>query len=262
MIDIHTHIIYGIDDGAKDFDESIEMIRMAADTGTRKMIATSHYMQDTFPYELDEYFRKLDELNAYCLEHRIPMTIYKGHELFLSPENIKDVETGKVNTLGDTDYILVEVSSFMNVDKAEELMDILSNNGKKIIIAHVERLDIVLSDFNTIQRWYDKGYAFQINKSSILRKDYKENYLSAHRLLAKGMVHIIASDGHRHNKRRPLLDEVHDYLVKTLGQDGANLLLKKNPDYLLQGHQMVGLHETIYNKKYRLRRLLLKLKGD
>lgn len=262
MIDIHTHIIYGIDDGARDFDESLNMIQMAAQAGTKKMIATSHYMRDTFPYDFSLYNERLQELNNYCRGNNIDLELVKGHELFLTADSIKDVEAGLVNTLGESNYILVEISSFMKMSQAEELMDILVNNGKRILIAHIERLDIVLSDFNLIKRWFEKGYCFQINASSLIRKDYEEHYKAAHKLMAKGMVHIIASDGHRSNRRRPLLNKAYDYCCKTLGQEGARLLFAKNPDYLLQGHQMVGLYDTIYYKNYRMRRLRLKLKGE
>ncbi len=262
MIDIHTHIVYGVDDGARDFEESVEMIQMAFNTGTRKMVATSHYMRDTFPYDLHIYKVRLEELNSYCSSNHIQLEIVKGNELFLTAESIKDIESGMVNTLGDSNYVLVEISSFMKMSQAEELMDIIVNNGKQILIAHVERLDIVLSDFQRVKRWIEKGYCFQINGSSLLKKEYEEHYKAAHKLMSRGMVHIISSDGHRSNRRRPVLDKAYDYCAKTLGEEGANLLFRRNPDYLLQGHQMVGLYDTIYYKNYNMRRLKLKLKGE
>jgi len=261
MIDTHAHVIYGIDDGARDFEEACAMLEMAAENGTKAIVATSHYIPETYDYSQEQYKERLNILNGYCLKEGLEIKVYPGNELFLSPENIKDLEVGLCNTYNRSDYVLVEMSNFMKKKQAIELLDIISNNGKKIVLAHAERIRYVLDDFSLIEDWYKKGYIFQVNGSSLLKKKYKENYKSAHKLLSKGFIHMLASDGHRLDRRQPVLLEAYHYIEKILGSEAADLLLEKNPSCIIFNKEAVGLRDTLYIKNYRLKRVIAKMKG-
>jgi len=261
MIDIHTHIVFGVDDGARDFEESKEMIRIAMADGTTKMVATSHFEREAFKYPMEDYHKNFDEINKWCKEEGLDFEILTGHEFFLEPNALKRLSAKECLSINKTKYLLVELSNYVKFDKLEEMLDLVSNMGYQIIIAHTERVKWVLEDFNIIKDWYDKGYNFQINAISLLRKDYKENYKSAHKLLKNGYVHAIASDGHRKDRRKPNLKRAYDYVASCYDVEIAQLLFVNNPSNIINNIDIEGLKEYKSYKKYTFRRLFKSLKG-
>jgi len=261
MVDIHTHIIFGIDDGARDFEETKTMIKMASESGTTHMVATSHYEHEAYPYDMDVYFTHLKMIQEWCESEKINMTVVPGNEFFLDASVIKDVKNKVCNSINNSNYILVEISNFMQFNKIEEMLDLIANMDYKIVIAHVERLKWVLEDFSVIEEWYKKGYGFQVNVSSILNKKYRENYQSAHKLLRKGMIHAVASDGHRMDRRLPILSEGKEYIEKLYDNKTAELLFVSNPMNILENKDIKGLREHRFYKKHTLKNLLNRMKG-
>jgi len=214
MIDLHAHIVFGIDDGARSFEESKEMIKLAIEHGTSIMVATSHFIPETFPYAQALYFERLKLLSDWIESENLPFQLVSGNELLLSRSGIKALIDKQCLTINNSHYVLVETASFMQLIKIEELIDLLIHNGFKPIIAHTERLPWVLEDFKVILEWYENGCIFQVNAESFINKQYKENYKSAFKLLKNGLVHIIASDGHRQNHRQPILSHAYTEILK------------------------------------------------
>lgn len=261
MIDLHTHIVFGVDDGARDFDETKEMIRIAMADGTTTMVATSHYEREAFKYPMEDYFNNLEMINQWCRDEKLDFEVLTGHEFFLEPNALKQLSASKCLSINNTKYLLVELSNYVKLDKLEEMLDLIANMGYNIIIAHTERVKWVLEDFNIIKEWYNKGYNFQINAISLLRKDYKENYKSAHKLLKSGYVHAIASDGHRKDRRKPNLKEAYDYVQTAYGSEAAELLFVNNPSNVIKGLDIDGLIKYKLYKKYTIKKLFKSLKG-
>lgn len=261
MIDIHTHIVYGVDDGARDFEETKEMIKMAMADGTRKMVATSHFEREAFNYSMEDYFNCVDEINKWCQEEGLDFEVLTGNELFLEPNNLKLLSASKCLSINSTKYLLVELSNYIKIEKLDEMLDLIENMGYKIIIAHTERVKWVLEDFDIIKKWYNKGYKIQINATSLLRKDYKENYKSAHRLLKNGYVHVIASDGHRKDRRKPNLKKAYDYVKSAYSEEAAQLLFVNNPSNIIEGLDIDGLIKYKSYRKYTVKKLFKSLKG-
>jgi len=261
MIDIHTHIVFGVDDGARDFDETKEMIRMAMSDGTTKMVGTSHFEREAFKYPMKDYFNHLDAINKWCKEEGLDFEVLTGHEFFIEPNSLKQLSDSKCLSINNTKYLLVEVANFVKIQKLEEMLGLVENMGYKIIIAHTERVKWVLEDFHIIKEWYNKGYKFQINAISLLRKDYKENYKSAHRLLKNGYVHVIASDGHRKDRRKPNLKKAYEYVQSAYSEEAAKLLFISNPTNIINGIDIEGLIKYKLYKKYTVKKLFKLLKG-
>jgi protein-tyrosine phosphatase len=260
MIDLHTHVIYGIDDGARDFDEAQEMIRIAQANGTTKMVATSHYIPETYSYTQEAYYEKLNKLRQWIVNEHMNFQLIEGNELFLTRPSVQDLLQQKCLTINKSRYVLVEVTSFMKLQKVEELLDLLQHNGYIPIIAHIERLNWILEDFNCIQQWYTKGYVFQVNAESIVNKRYKENYKSAHELLKKGYVHIVASDGHRSNHRRPVLLEAYNHITQICGLAYADSIFHRNQQIILDNGIITNTEDTHHYSTFKNFLLLQKNK--
>lgn len=242
MIDIHSHIIFGIDDGSRTFDESKDMVRLAIKNGTKKMVATSHYIPETYNYTQDEYIAKLNQLRQWIQSEKLDFEVFEGNELYLSRQGVQDLLTQKCMTINKSKYILVEAPSFMQLQKVEELLDLIMHNGFIPVIAHIERLRWVLEDIDIIKQWFEKGYIFQINAESLITKRYKENFKSAHRLLKKGLVHLVASDGHRINHRTPIMEDAFACVDSICGNEMAVQLFEINPQKII-GNKIIEASE-------------------
>lgn len=244
MIDIHSHILYGLDDGARTFEESVEMIQLAYNSGTTKIVATSHYIPDTYPYSKREYEDRLNQLNDWIRRNELKFQILQGNELYLTREGITALISKNCRSINNGRYVLTELSDFMSLSKVEELLDLILQNGFVPVIAHIERLQSVSDDFSILDHWQSKGFVFQINGDSIINKKYKLNHSIAKRMLKLGYVHIVASDGHRKDRRMPVLKDSYDYVCKKYGESYANQIYTLNPERIIND-QMIDFGDNM-----------------
>lgn len=255
MIDIHTHIIYEIDDGASSLEEAKSMIEMAMKSGTKRMIATSHYIPDTYKYSKETYLERFEVLNEWVKSKKLDMILYVGNEVYLDSDGLEGLRDKKCFTINNGKYVLVELTNFVKLDKLNEMLGLVDSLGYKAVIAHIERVRWVLEDIEVIKKWHIQGFVFQMNASSLLKRKYKDDYKSAHKLLKEGLVHIIASDGHRVNFRKPEIREAYEYVQNTLGERAAKLLFEENPQGLLDDLKLSSLREKKMHKCYTFKRI-------
>lgn len=261
MIDLHTHILFGIDDGPATIEESKKMLRLASANGTRQIALTSHYLPETFPKVLDEYQAKFNILAKWIKTQKFHLELVQGHEVYLDHTGLKGIKEGKCLPINGSKYMLVEFTNFITLAKTNEMLESVVDLGFVPIIAHAERLRWVYEDFDAILDWIDNGYIIQVNGASLVNKRYKDNYKYAHRLLSKGAIHIIASDGHHQIRRQPRLDLVKDYLGYLLPQKSIKLLLYENPLNILKNETLTPLWDEKKKKGYHIRKWILERKG-
>ena len=200
MIDIHNHILFGVDDGSPDIDASIEMIRDAVNDGIDQIILTPHYVPGdpdyTADYDLLE--SKLEILRCRVKEEGLDITLHLGNELYIDKKLDQLLEEKKVHTLAGSKYVLVEFPMDKYIDDYDEYLYNIGLSGYQIIIAHPERYAYVKNDYNFVRRWTDEGYLLQANSLSLnSRKKAKVVFF----LIDEGLLHFIASDAH--NADRP-----------------------------------------------------------
>lgn len=246
MIDIHSHILFNLDDGARDIEEAKRMLIMAAEHGTEEIVATSHYIPDTYPYTKEAYEHRIHVLRQWVKEENLNLKILEGNELFLSREGVIGLLDKECRTINNTKYVLTEISDFMSLSKAEALLELLTQNGYIPVIAHLERLRWVSEDFDAILGWQEKGYLFQINNESIINRKHSENHKNAIKLIKYGCVHFVASDGHRSDRRRPILDLGYRYISDRYGEAFAKQVFKDNQMAMLQNK---NVENTVVIKK-------------
>lgn len=232
MIDIHSHILPGIDDGARNLDESIEMIQVARRTGTTAIAATPH-ANSTFKFDLVRVDSKLNELRA-SVEPDI--VLYRGCDFHLTHKNILDAVASPFKyCLDGKRYLLVELSDLVVFPNTHEQYQKLEAAGLKLIVTHPERNLILQQRPELIQEWVSGGRLMQVTAASLLGRFGKRAEQLSHRLLDEGMVHFLASDGHDPIHRPPRLDEGYRWVERRYGKQWADVLCLHNPKCAIEG---------------------------
>ncbi len=228
MIDIHCHILPGIDDGAADIYDTLEMALIAANSGVKAIVATPHC---NIPWDRGNYFdsmyrEALQKARQAIEQERLPIKILSGMEVFVTfdlPELIKE---GKILTINHSDYLLVEFDFGEDPEFVDIMVQRLKEIGIKPIIAHPERYDFIKEDITFAQRLIKQGCILQANKGSFLGKYGERAENTATELVKQKLVSVVASDAHSPFRRTPYLIEAR----KTIGEFAdAEALFETNP---------------------------------
>ncbi len=198
MYDFHSHIVYGVDDGAKDREMTIEMLKTAVESGTDKIIATPHYVRGRFQVPRDEINAGVRELRALAKENNIGIKIYEGQEVYYSKNILSYYEEGVINTIENTRYMLLEVP--IRSFDIEEVLDTLYElqlKGIVIILAHPERYRDFIKEPSLINRFIAEGFLFQLNMGSITGGFGKDVKRTAEIFVKHRVYSVVGSDAHR-----------------------------------------------------------------
>lgn len=235
LVDIHCHILPGVDDGARDIKEALELVRMAYADGTRAMILTPHYRgnyRKNTPQFLHQCY---DALCAQVRKELPGMELYLGSEAAWERDLGEKFAEGYVLPLHGSPFVLLEFEfGCMRSQVTDGVMDVVSC-GYTPIIAHAERYDIFRRDKALADEVLSMGALIQLNADSVLGKRGFWLKRCCHRWLKQGKVHFIASDAHDSQNRPPLLGACFAYVSKRYGEDYAWLLLRDNARALLSG---------------------------
>lgn len=242
MIDIHTHVIPGVDDGSQSMQESLELLALAAESGVHTLVATPHC---NIPGEFANYAgqalsAQFDRLERARAQAGIPVRLCRGMEIFATPDLPDLLRDGRVWTLNGTRYFLMEFSftedPFFCLDVLRRCRDL----GFWPIIAHPERYYFVQDDPDLAFSWCIEGFGLQLNKGSLLGRFGPEPQRCAHLLMQHGLAACVASDAHGPNQRSTYMKEIQDYLMDQYGTDYCRLLLEENPARILSGKELLG----------------------
>jgi len=250
MIDIHSHILYGLDDGAKDEAVALEMARIYSELGFDKVVATPHISEKlgylTTSFEIEE---RVKSLNQKLSAEGISVEIFPGAEYYMEGSFVTLAEQRwPLTRLNRTFYILVEMPalfltpnvglSFFNIQvKNPELKKILP--FIRLILAHPERNEEVIKRPEPyIQRFKEQGVYIQMNLSSLLGYYGKTVKKAAEILLKNKMVDMIATDAHSPEQLLPLAPQALERLEKLAGKKAVDVLLKINPAKILLGETL------------------------
>lgn len=235
FVDIHTHILPGVDDGAKDLADALNLLHMARKNGTTDVILTPHY-RGKFRKNTPEQLRACFEtLNAEVRRSIPDMNLYLGNEAAMDRELGEKIAEGRVLSINDSRYVLLEFDySCAYIRMMDGVMNVFSC-GYIPIIAHAERYDILRKNKRLIDEILQLGALVQINADSVLGKAGLGTKWYCRRLLGQGKVHFIASDAHDEQERTPVLGECFQYVSKRYGEDYAWALFRDNAQALLLG---------------------------
>jgi protein-tyrosine phosphatase len=234
VIDIHSHILHGLDDGARTLEESVAMVKMAEAAGTTDIVATPH-ANNRYAYDPGVVEQKLAELRQAAGG---AIRIHSGCDFHLTPENITDALHRPARySIGGNGYLLVEFSDHMVPETAAEIFGSMLSAGLRPIVTHPERNLVLQKKLELIEGWVDRGCLIQVTAYSPLGRFGKTAKAVADRLLSSGLVHFLASDAHDCKHRPPALDEVWKHIASEFGEPAARALLETNPAAALAGSE-------------------------
>lgn len=229
MIDIHCHILPGIDDGAKDMQEALKMARIAQSEGIKTIINTSHYHPDFDHESIETVSKEAENFNKMLKENNIDLEVLTGRELYYSDDLLDQIAKSKTYTLNGSKYVLIE---FSHVKFPKKLCDIIYEfklKGYKPILAHVERYQEVQENPGIIYDAIQEGALVQVNASSMVHKSLGSLNSTCETLMRQNMVHFVGTDAHGAENRRPLIKDAYQHVCNKYKPATANKLFIENP---------------------------------
>jgi len=206
MIDIHCHILPGLDDGAQTMEEAVAMARTAVEDGITTMVATPHYWEGMFTPTAQEVRRAVGDLQDRLADEGILLKLLPGHEVMMGTKVPERLRKGDLLTLGDGgEYLLIELPVFDIPMCTEQVLFEVMSLGVTPILAHPEKNAGIQQDPALLARIVERGCLVQMDADSLARGRWGGTARFAARLLKAGLVHLIASDGHSSRQRPPLI---------------------------------------------------------
>ncbi len=236
MIDLHTHILPGVDDGADTEDEAVEFARMALQDGVRAVVATPHCNEGSYFNQLSDVQAGVTRLRERLTREALDLEIVPGAEVHLCPDLVERVRDGRAPTLGDNGKtLLLELSLTQYPVELENLVFQLKLAGLEIVLAHPERIRYFQEDRKRYENLVRIGAYGQITTGSILGVFGRRAREYSEELLRKGLVHVVASDAHSLRGRPPVLTPAIEQMIPLVGEQRARSMAEGIPRALLAG---------------------------
>jgi len=255
-VDIHAHLLPGIDDGPDDLEQALSMARTAVDCGIETLVATPHLRADFPGVHIQELAGRAEELRAHLAQHQIALNVVQAAEVSLvwaleaSPEDLVKATFG-----GEGQDMLIETPG--QVTMIEQLLYQLRVHGLRITLGHPERSPDFQRDPEQLRRLVDQGVLLQVNADSLLGHWRGGARTLAEWLCREELAHAIASDGHRGRRWRPvaLLPEGVSLVAELVGEARANWMASDAPNAIVSGQPLPPAPE-IEARPRRRRRFL------
>ena len=246
MVDLHHHLLPGLDDGSPDLETSVAMARIAAEDGITHVVATPH-ANNVYTFDPAEIAKRVDALRSALAAQAVPLKISSGCDFHLSYDNMPDaIANPKKYTLNGGDYLLVELPDYGLSPHLDEAFYELGLAGMRPILTHPERNPTLQRDPKRLADWMRIGLLTQITTSSVLGQMGKHAEKMAHRMLSDRWVHFLATDAHNTKSRPPRMRAAHDLVAKKYGVAYADRLCTGNPMAVYEGKPLPQQDEPLH----------------
>jgi protein-tyrosine phosphatase len=241
VIDLHSHILPGIDDGAADIGVALEMARMAVANGVEVQACTPHILPGLYNNTGSEIRVATARLQRNLDEHGIALRLITGADAHLVPDFVSGLKSGHILSLADTRYVLVEPPHHVAPPRIEEFFFGLLVQGYVPVLTHPERLTWIEAHYPIMEQMCDAGVWMQLTAGSLTGVFGRGPLYWAERMLKEGRVHILATDAHGVGRRRPNLREGRDVAAKWVGEEEADHLVVTRPQGILSNESPARL---------------------
>ncbi|WP_209300553.1 tyrosine-protein phosphatase [Lentibacillus salicampi] len=249
MIDIHCHILPGIDDGAKTIAVTLDMAKTAVDQGIHHIVATPHHCNGKYNNVKKDILKYTSVLNEKLTEEAIPLTILPGQETRINGDMVEGLEQGEILPINEhTKYVFVEFPSGHIPEYSKQLLFDIQLKGYKPVIVHPERNRELMEHPDKLYHMVEKGALSQVTASSLCGKFGKKIQKFSHQLIETSLTHFIASDAHNTSTRGFYLKDAYDELHKQHGNEGF-YLFRENPHLMIEGKMVNSLPPERIKKK-------------
>lgn len=237
FIDMHCHIIPGVDDGASNIEESIEMLKTAYKEGIRYIVATPHFHPKRGEAELSELKQQLVLLRQEAEKLDEKIMIFVGHEIYYTHDVVELLKDKRILTINGRQYVLIEFSPSVEVDYLKRGIQQLQMSGYIVILAHVERYACLREDDFLLEYLGNTGVLFQVNAGSIVGDKGRSVKKFVKRLLKEEKVFCVGTDAHDVKVRPPVMSKAAAYVEKKYGEEYARRIFFSNMAMMLKKKQ-------------------------
>ncbi len=231
MTDVHSHILFGIDDGSRTISESVELLKKLKSVGFNNVILTPHFILDsTYNSNYEANIKIYNELKERLLNENIDINIYLGNEIFIDKNVPTLLEKNIITSLNGTKYVLVEFPMHNKLLNIEDILYEIRSKGYEVVIAHPERYDAFKEDYSIVDTLREDGFLFQSNYSSILGYYGKDSIKLLKYMLKRHYIDFLGTDIHRIEKTYVIdnFKKIEKHIIKVTGSEYYNKIQLNN----------------------------------
>ena len=234
MIDIHSHLLFGVDDGSRTLEESVHVIKKLSEVGYTDIILTPHYINDsTYVSTREENLDVLKRLKVGLIRNNVNVNLYLGNEIYIDSEIANLLKNNIISSLNDTKYLLIELPMSGESEIYYDIFLDLINMGYKVILAHPERYISFQKDFNKIYELKELGVLLQSNVGSVLGDYGRGAKKTIKRLLKEILITFMGTDIHHNKEEYTFVLKAKKKMGKYLTQKQINNIFENNAKVLL-----------------------------
>lgn len=238
MIDIHSHIIFDVDDGPKTLEDSRRLLEESYRQGVRTIISTSHRRKGMFETPEEKIAANFKQVQELAKQVADDLTVLYGAEIYYTSDILKKLEEGTFPSLGGTKYVLIEFSMNTPYKDIHSALGNVIRLGMTPVVAHIERYHCLENDEDRVNELINMGCYMQVNSSNVLKPKlfgdrYKFMKKRVQFFLERDLVHFVASDMHNLDDRPPYMQRAYQLVAKKYGAERAEELFKTNQEILL-----------------------------
>lgn len=230
FIDIHCHILPNLDDGSKNMEQTLNMLKIACEEGITDIICTPHHHLGRVVADYDESIKRIEQVREQlkCEEWSSDISIYLGTELCYFVDAVDELMDGRIHTMNNTNYVLIEFDPNVEYKRIMTAVCELRMSGYKPIIAHIERYHNMVMEIDECEELIDSGAEIQVNAASILGELGGTVKKFVKKLMKYEMVSYVATDAHSDGHRAPRLKDAYRYVAKKFGEEYATKIFYDN----------------------------------
>ena len=257
MIDLHCHILPGLDDGPPAMEMALEMCRIAVDDGIRTIVATPHMLNGVYAIPPALVHKSIEEISRILEKESIPLRVLPGADIHVDNSLIECLDNGELLTVADRGrHLLLEFPQDTVPREVKDLLFQLQLKGLTPIITHPERNVEIQQNVDLLKEFIQMGNLTQITAGSLVGTFGSRIKEFTQKLLEYRMVHLVATDAHNADRRPPLLSEARKIVEDCLGPEEADLIFLKRPAMIIQGthveppEPLIEQYESPKKKKF------------
>ena len=229
FFDMHCHLLYGVDDGPKEMEQTLEMLRQEYADGVRTVYLTPHYRKKMFECPVDVIVQHFEQLQARVREEIPDLQLRLGCEIHVNMDVVEGIKSGRCLTMGGTEFVLLEFSEASEKKYILERCGTVMNKGYAPIIAHAERYAAIRKDMELLQKLVNMGVYIQMDADSIIGEDGFMLKRFCKKAMQRDLLHFVGSDAHDLKDRKVNIGKCADYIEKTMGTDYRDQIMRINP---------------------------------
>lgn len=242
MTDLHCHILPGVDDGSKNMEETIKILKEAENAGFDTICFTPHYVEPNYLNTKTQNYDILKQVEKRLEEENIQVKLLLGNEIFIHENMNKLLESKTISTLADSNYVLIELPMYQELPQevVQKILDSVREKGFKIVIAHPERYTYIQKKPKKILEYFGDDVIFQGNYASMIGAYGREAQKAMKKLLKDNVIHYLATDVHHINRCfYEEFDEIKKKLLKVIDKDYFEIITETNPRLVIENKEVI-----------------------